>query len=74
MKRLLFLFLNTAFYLCTTAQSAKVSGSVINEDEKTPVSNAVIALITPKDSIIYKFTRTDASGKFTLNEVIHWII
>ena len=34
-----------------------------------PVKNAVIALLTPKDSILYKFTRTDAAGKFILKDV-----
>ena len=29
----------------------------------------MIALLTPKDSILYKFTRTDAAGKFILKDV-----
>ena len=50
------------------AQS-KISGSVNDANEKKPVPNAVIALLTPKDSILYKFTRSDAQGKYVFNDV-----
>ena len=29
----------------------------------------MIALLTPKDSILYKFTRSDAEGKYILKDV-----
>jgi Carboxypeptidase regulatory-like domain len=51
------------------AQSLKISGLVIDPNESNPVKNAVIALLTPKDSIVYKFTRTDAAGKFILKDI-----
>src|SRR6185312_11234553 len=38
-----------------------------NEDK--PVKNAVVSLLTPKDSILYSFTRTDTSGRYTLKNV-----
>jgi len=58
-------------FVCVSAfsQSAKVSGSVINKDEHTPIKNAVIALLTPKDSFLYKFTRSGADGKFVFKDV-----
>ena len=71
MKQLFLLVTGLFATLSSIAQSSKVTGSVSNADEKKPVHNAVVALLTPKDSILYKFTRTDASGKFTFNDVKH---
>ncbi|MDQ2862594.1 MAG: TonB-dependent receptor, partial [Bacteroidota bacterium] len=66
----LILFLACIFISVSAfSQSAKVSGSVINKDEHTPIKNAVVALLTPKDSFLYKFTRSDANGKFLFKEV-----
>jgi hypothetical protein len=53
---------------CCLAQS-KVTGSVNDANEKKPVQNAVVALLTPKDSFLYKFTRSDAEGKYLLKDV-----
>ncbi|MGH2649295.1 MAG: hypothetical protein ACRDE8_17075, partial [Ginsengibacter sp.] len=55
--------------LSSHAQLSKVSGSVKESDENKPVKNVVIALLTPKDSVLYKFTRTDAQGKFMIQNV-----
>jgi len=71
MKKLSILIAGILFTLFSAAQTSKITGSVSNADDKKPVHNAVVALLTPKDSILYKFTRTDASGKFTLNDVKH---
>src|ERR1043165_8323025 len=51
------------------AQVSKVSGSVKDQSENKPVQNAVIALLVPKDSVLYKFTRSNAEGRYTLNNV-----
>jgi hypothetical protein len=62
----------TAIFLLSIssfAQKARVSGSVNDPNEKKSVQNAVIALLTPKDSILYKFTRSDAEGKYILKDV-----
>ncbi len=50
------------------SQKANVTGNVTDEN-KIPVYNSVIALITPKDSILYKFTRSDKSGKFDFKNI-----
>ena len=42
---------------------------VVTNDEKMPVYNSVIALLTPKDSILYQFTRSDKEGKFELKNL-----
>ena len=69
MKKLITFAAGIFLSLTTFSQSAKISGTVINVDENTPVKNAVVALLTPKDSILYKFTRTDAAGKFILKDL-----
>ena len=69
MKKLITLIAGIFFTLISAAQFSKITGAVNSDDEKKPVQNAVVALLTPKDSILYKFTRTDASGKFILNNV-----
>src|ERR687890_669509 len=51
------------------AQLSKVSGSVNDPNENKSVQNAVIALLIPKDSILYKFTRSNADGKYSLKNV-----
>ncbi|HEY9364742.1 MAG TPA: TonB-dependent receptor family protein, partial [Chitinophagaceae bacterium] len=58
-----------ALFFSSFAQSAKLTGLVNDPNENKPVPNAVIALLTPTDSILYKFTRTDATGKFIIKDV-----
>ena len=61
------LFINSS--LISLAQTATVSGTVMNKDESTPVLNAVISMIAPSDSTLFQFTRSDASGKFVLKNI-----
>jgi hypothetical protein len=61
---ILFLFSFSVF-----SQKANISGVLTDGSEKTPVYNSVIALLTPKDSILYKFTRSDKNGNFDLKNV-----
>ncbi len=63
------LFAVLFFPFLSYSQTAKVSGSVHDSEEKEPVKNAVIALLTPKDSILYKFTRTTSGGDYELDGV-----
>ncbi|HEY5462686.1 MAG TPA: TonB-dependent receptor family protein [Hanamia sp.] len=69
MKKLIALFLGILFTYSSFAQIAKVSGQVKDGNENKPIQNAVVALFTPKDSILYLFTRTDSSGKYLLENV-----
>ncbi|MGI8583033.1 MAG: hypothetical protein ACR2KX_12590, partial [Chitinophagaceae bacterium] len=57
------------FNVFSFAQLSGISGSVIDKNEKKPIHNAVIALLKPGDSILYKFTRSDIQGKYILNDV-----
>ncbi len=69
MKKLLLLFWAGLLSYSSIAQMAKVSGQVKDANENKPVKNAVVALFTPKDSILYLFTRTDTSGNYLLKGV-----
>ncbi len=67
----------TALLLCCVFLSAKafsqnstVTGTVKDPSENKQVKNAVVALLTVKDSILYRFTRTDVNGSFTLKNVM----
>jgi len=57
--------------VCSKAfgQSITLSGTLIDKTEKKPVENVVIALLRPKDSVLYKFTRTDVNGNFSLTNI-----
>ena len=68
MKKLFTISICLFLFLSSNAQS-KISGTVTDANENKPVYNAVVALITPKDSILYQFTRTDSTGKFILKNV-----
>jgi Outer membrane protein beta-barrel family/Carboxypeptidase regulatory-like domain len=51
------------------AQLNPIKGSVADTTQDKFIKNAVIVLLTPKDSIFYAFTRTDANGNFTLKNI-----
>jgi Outer membrane protein beta-barrel family/Carboxypeptidase regulatory-like domain len=69
MKKLIIFFAAIIIFKSSYGQLANISGTVNDPNENKPVHNAVIALLTPKDSFLYKFTRTNAAGKFTLKNV-----
>lgn len=59
-----------AIILSATAYSQNTVSGVINDGtDKKAVKNAVVALLTPKDSVLYRFTRSAADGSFTLKNV-----
>lgn len=62
----------TVFFLISfsaNSQTTTVSGELLDGSEKKPVYNAVVALLTPIDSFLYKFTRTDVNGQFIIKNV-----
>lgn len=56
------------FSFSSFAQKGTLSG-IINDSEKNPIQNTVISLLTPKDSILYRFTRSDKDGKFFIKDI-----
>ena len=57
------------FSFSAFSQKNKLSGILTAGSEKTPIYNSVVALLTPVDSVLYQFTRSDKAGKFSLNNV-----
>lgn len=68
-KNLLFAFLmlfaaNTIF-----AQEAQITGNISDNAAKTKLAQASISVLQAKDSILVKFTRTNAEGVFNFNNI-----
>lgn len=51
------------------AQNAAIKGTVIDTSEKRNLSNTVIALLRPADSVLVRFTRSNKDGNFTLPQL-----
>lgn len=68
-KAILTFVVLSMFSFTTQAQTINISGSVNDPNESKPVPNAVVALLTVKDSVLVKFTRTDKDGKFVLTNI-----
>ena len=51
-------------------QSYKISGSVKDTSAEASVKNAVVVLLSPKDSVLKSFTRVKDDGTFTLPSVV----
>ena len=63
------LFVLIFFTTKTQAQSISVSGSVEDTIQNKGVQNAVVALLTVTDSVLYKFTRSDAKGNYVFKNL-----
>ncbi|MBG6063382.1 hypothetical protein IWX83_003192 [Flavobacterium sp. CG_9.1] len=57
------------FSFSAFSQKNKLSGILTVGSEKTPIYNSVVALLTPVDSVLYQFTRSDKAGKFNFINV-----
>ncbi len=62
----LIIFLQLSF-LFSSAQT--ITGKISDTASNNDIGNAVVALLTKSDSILYKFTRTTTEGKFVLKNV-----
>ena len=51
------------------AQTSSVSGTIKDTTQNKGLQNAVIVLLTPKDSVLYKFTRSDANGNYYFKNI-----
>ena len=63
---LVLLFLATQSY----AQQSTVTGTIRDTTANMPVKNAVVLMLSPKDSVLRSFTRTRNDGSYTLNNVV----
>ena len=57
------------FAIKANAQNITVTGSGADTAERKAIQNAVVALLTAKDSVLYKFTRTDANGRYSFRNI-----
>lgn len=52
------------------AQQAHVTGAVADTGHQKGIANAVVALLTPGDSVLYRFARTDANGNYSFGNIV----
>ncbi len=56
--------------LCVSYVKAQtISGKIFDNTNNKSIQNAIVAILRPSDSILLKFTRTDAEGDFVLKNV-----
>ncbi|MBL7702207.1 MAG: TonB-dependent receptor [Ferruginibacter sp.] len=51
------------------SQTISLSGKVQDTIQNKSVQNAVVMLLTPVDSLLYKFARTDAEGNYSFKNI-----
>ncbi|ULQ53938.1 outer membrane beta-barrel family protein [Flavihumibacter fluvii] len=66
MRKITNLILGLILAASLHAQTTSISGQVADTSEKKPLANAIVSLLS-KDSVLVKFTRTDATGRFQLS-------
>jgi hypothetical protein len=70
MKKLTALFL--LFFCCIAsarAQNASIKGTITDTLNKQNLANSSVSVLSAKDSVLIKFTRSDKDGKFELNNL-----
>jgi hypothetical protein len=66
---------NTILFICAMLllQNIKaqhnLSGTLTDSAKQQPIANAVVVLLNPKDSVLYKFTRSNVAGTFSFKNV-----
>ena len=71
MKKItLLIILIMACYCFSYAQTASVKGVVFDNINQMNLVNTSVSLLGQKDSILYKFIRTDANGFFEFKNLI----
>lgn len=68
-KTALLLFVMLMTSSCLFAQHASIKGNVSDTSSKEHLINATISVLRSKDSILLKFTRSNAQGKFSLDNL-----
>src|SRR5678810_1017954 len=58
-----------AITLTSHSQTTTIKGTVTDTVEKKNLSNAVVTLLNKSDSVLVKFTRTNANGGFVIPAV-----
>ena len=58
-----------AITLTSHSQTTSIKGTVTDTVEKKNLSNAVVTLLKKSDSVLVKFTRTNANGEFAIPNI-----
>jgi hypothetical protein len=69
-KTKLLITLFVACYSFSSAQRASVKGVIFDTINKLNVANASVSLLQQKDSTLYKFIHSDATGNFKLKNLL----
>ena len=67
MRKIVLGLLTALLFQFAFAQSGKIKGSIGDTTEHKPLSNAVVSLLRPKDSVLIVFARSKENGDFILN-------
>jgi hypothetical protein len=68
-RKLTLIFFIVFTSITARSQQATIKGNIYDTINKEHLSNTVIALLRSKDSVLYKFTRSDKDGNFALQQV-----
>ena len=63
------IILFSLFALKSQSQNISVTGSVKDTIGNKGIHNAVVALLSVKDSVLYRFARTDVNGKYSIKNL-----
>ena len=69
MRKLLFVLLLCFILQEAFSQTSSIEGSIRDTLDKKNLPHAVIALLSNRDSVLVKFTRTDANGGFSMSDL-----
>jgi hypothetical protein len=69
LKHILLLLIMLVSVCSINAQKASIKGTVTDTLNKQNLKNAVVTILRSKDSILYKFVRTNDKGSFELNNL-----
>ena len=67
---LLIVLLIIICYYSASAQTASVKGVIFDSVNKQNLTNTSVCLLWQKDSVLYKFARSDAKGNFELKNLL----
>jgi len=68
-EKILPLILLILGFVSVNAQERVIKGIVNDTLNKQNLSNAVVSILRPKDSVLVKFVRTDTKGNFTISKL-----
>lgn len=68
-KTTIIILLISFLFVDSYAQQSSIKGMISDTSAKEQLPNTVVSLLRAKDSVLYRFTRTDANGNFELKSL-----